>query len=346
MLNCRETVDLACEIVIAADESAVYEQLLEGCQIVDGRIKPNHTFRANQEWRTRALLRIAAHAPETAAVSRENVVSLALASDRVGSHGTSSQINEVRDGVVTRLPEEVGRFLRLQILSLHNTLVENLPDSIGSLAELRELVVSYQNPTYFRALIGSRCPLRRIPETIGGLQKLEKLDLSGNSISALPEAIGDLKALKSLTLAGCPLTSLPESIGYLDNLEMLDLSGCPLERLPDSLGYLKRLRSLVLKNWHWEDSTLAVLPESLGDLASLEELDLSGTKVTAIPAAAGRLRRLKKLSLPGSITWLPLELGLLSLDELQLKNDYTGLVLSGIVLDLCRRAYSKQAVHD
>jgi hypothetical protein len=346
MLNSCETADLACEIVIAADEAAVCEQLLEGCQIVDGRIKPNHTFRANQEWRTRALLRIVAYAPETAAISRKNVVSLAIASDRVGDSGTASQINAVRDSVFTSLPDELGRFTRLEALSLHDTLVEDLPDSIGELSQLRELVVSYQHPRYFDRLIGERCPLRRIPETISSLQKLETLDLSGNSIRALPEAIGGLKALKVLRLAGCPLTALPESIGKLANLEDLDLSGCPLEGLPESLGQLKRLRSMVLKGWNWGDSTLAVLPESLGDLASLEELDLSGTEVTTIPAAAGRLQRLKKLSLPGSITSLPLELGLLSLDELQLKNDYGGKVLSGIVLDLCRRAYAKQAAQD
>lgn len=346
MLNSRETADLACEIVIAADEAVVYEQLLEGCQIVDGRIKPNHTFRANQEWRTRALLRIAAHAPEAAAISRENVVSLSIASDRVGDSGTASQINAVRDSVFTSLPDEVGRFTRLKALSLHDTLVENLPDSIGELSQLRELVVSYQHPSYFRHLIGERCPLCRIPETISSLQKLETLDLSGNSIRALPEAIGDLKALKILRLAGCPLTALPESIGKLANLEVLDLSGCPLKRLPESLGQLQRLRSMVFEGWNWGDSTLAVLPESLGDLVSLEELDLSHAKVKTIPVGIGRLRRLKKLSLPSSITRLPLELGLLSLDQLEFNDDYDGKVLSGIVLDLCRRAYAKQAAQD
>ena len=342
MLNSPETVDLACELVIAADESAVIQQLLEGCQIVEGRIKPNHTFRAKQEWRTRALLRIAAYALETAAVSRNRVITLEIAPDKRGDAGTVSQINEVRDSVFTRLPEEIGRFTRLKALSLGNTLVEDLPESIGNLTQLRELSVRYEDPSYFDRLIGERCPLRRIPDTIGSLQKLETLDLSGNSLTALPEAIGDLKALKVLRLAGCPLTALPESIRQLENLEILDLSGCPLKQLPDCLGGLKRLRSMIFETWRWGGSTLAVLPKSLGDLVSLKELDLSGTEVTTLPATVGRLRCLKKLSLPSSITRLPLELGLLSLDELELKDDYGGKALSGIVLDLCRRAYAKQ----
>ena len=340
MLNSQATVDLACEVITAAADAAVYEELLKGCEIVEGCLVPNHAFRAKQEWRTRAFLRIAAHAPESAAVSPGRVVSLAIASDRVGIAGTGSQINEVRDSVLTCLPEEIGRFTRLERLSLTDAIIEELPESIGDLAELRELVVRYQDPQYFRGLIGSRCPLHRIPATIGKLLKLETLDLSGNSVTALPEAIGELRALKVLRLAGCPLTTLPESLGQLENLEVLDLSGCPLERLPNSIGDLRRLRSMVFKDSHWGCSMLRALPESLGDLSSLEQLDLRGTGVTSIPATVGRLSCLKKLSLPSSLTRIPLELGLLSLEDLTLETDYGGKVLSGLILDLCRRAYT------
>jgi hypothetical protein len=342
MLNSRDTVDLACEVITAAADAAIYEELLAGCEIVNGCMVPNHAFRAKQEWRTRAFLRIAAHAPESAAVSPARVVSLAIASERVGSAGTASQINEVRQSVLTSLPEEMGMFMRLERLSLADALIEELPESIGNLAELRELVVRYSDPQYFRGLIGNRCPLHRIPATIGRLLKLETLDLSGNNITALPDAVGELRALKVLRLAGCPLSALPESLGRLENLEVLDLSGCPLERLPDSLGELRRLRSMVFQEWPWGGSMLTALPETLGDLVSLEQLDLSGTRVASIPATVGRLRHLKHLSLPSSITHIPLELGLLGLEELKLKDDYAGKVLSGIVLDLCRRAYAKQ----
>lgn len=167
--------------------------------------------------------------------------------------------------------------------------------------------------------------------------------MTGNSITALPECIGDLESLKTLHLAGCPLTALPESIGRLKNLEVLDLSGCPLDRLPDSLGQLKRLKSLIFAKWNWGESTLCMLPDSCGDLAGLETLDLSGTQVTSLPATVGRLRCLKTLSLPASIRHLPLELGLLSVGELTVQDDYGGNVLSGIVLDLCRRAYAHRS---
>ena len=103
---------------------------------------------------------------------------------------------------------------------------------------------------------------------------------------------------------------------------------------------------MVFGSSYWGNSTLAVLPESIGDLVSFEELDLSHTEVKTLPAAVGRLRRLKKLSLPSSITRVPLELGMLSLDRLEFSDDCDGKVLSGIVLDLCRRAYAKQAAHD
>lgn len=182
------------------------------------------------------------------------------------------------------------------------------------------------------------------PHTRNDRQVVEAGDARslGNSIAALPEAIGELRALKVLHPAGCPLTALQESLGRLGNLEVLDLNGCPFERLPDSIGDLRRLRSFVFEECHWGDSSLSVLPESIGDLTSLEQLDLSGTSVTGIPATVGRLRCLKKLSLPSSLRQIPLELGLLSLEELTLKDDYDGTVLSGSVLDLCRRAYASQ----
>lgn len=340
MLNSRETVDLACELITAAGDAAIYEELLKGCEIVNGCIVPNHAFRAKQEWRTRALLRIIAHAPETAPVSPGRVLSLAISAEKVGSDGTPNQISQVRDSVLESLPEDVGNFPRLEKLCLDNTLIKELPDEIGNLVELRELVVRYRDPRYFHGLIGRRCPLHRIPATIGRLLKLETLDLSGNNIASLPDTIGDLRALKVLCLAGCPLTALPESIGRLTNLEALDLGGCPLESLPDSVGELQRLRVLVFKDYGWGHSMLTALPESLGDLVSLEQLDLSGTRVTSIPATVERLRSLKHLSLPSSIMHVPLELGLLSLEKLTLNNDYGGEVLSGIVLDLCRRAYA------
>eukprot|EP00004_Rigifila_ramosa_P011637 TRINITY_DN2491_c0_g2_i1.p1 TRINITY_DN2491_c0_g2~~TRINITY_DN2491_c0_g2_i1.p1 ORF type:complete len:473 (-),score=102.15 TRINITY_DN2491_c0_g2_i1:636-2012(-) len=53
------------------------------------------------------------------------------------------------------------------------------------------------------------CTLARLPDGCTLAQSLQKLDLSGSSISELPVWIYSLPALVELMLAGCPLTSLP-----------------------------------------------------------------------------------------------------------------------------------------
>ena len=339
MLDSEGTVDLACEMIIAADEPKIYEAMLEGCTLVDGRLVPNRVFRSTQEWRSRALMRIVSHAPATSPIAPHGITKLAFASQVSGERGTRSQLKQVADSVLTALPEEIGRFAQLLELSLVDTMISELPSSIGGLVNLRSLVATYAHRRFFSDLIGERCPLRHIPETIGNLQRLETLDVSGSSIKALPSTIGNLVSLKHLNVAGCPLEQLPESIGNLEQLETLDISGSALTRLPDSIGRLRRLKKLIVADWHWTDGPLAVLPESVGGLSSLEHLDLSGTRLTSLPDAIGGLHNLCYLSLPSSMVHIPLELGSLNLKTLVLSDDSKGEALSRIVLDICRRGY-------
>ena len=54
-----------------------------------------------------------------------------------------------------------------------------------------------------------------MPEAIGQLSQLQRLDLGGNQLTALPEAIGQLSQLQRLDLSDNQLTALPEAIGQL-----------------------------------------------------------------------------------------------------------------------------------
>ena len=62
-----------------------------------------------------------------------------------------------------------------------------------------------------------------LPEWLGELGKLQKLDLSHcNSLSALPESMGRLTGLQELRVSACyRLTALPESMGRLRGLQEL-----------------------------------------------------------------------------------------------------------------------------
>ena len=65
---------------------------------------------------------------------------------------------------------------------------------------------------------------------------IHELHLSYNGLTSLPDSIGDLRNLQKLDLSGNNgLTSLPDSICNLRNLELLYLSENNLTSLPDSL---------------------------------------------------------------------------------------------------------------
>lgn len=66
-----------------------------------------------------------------------------------------------------------------------------------------------------------------IPDCIGELVELQRLDLSGSHFTGgIPESIGNLKKLKQLVLRDCNLEGeIPQSIGNLSSLNHLDLWG-------------------------------------------------------------------------------------------------------------------------
>ncbi|SEP96168.1 Leucine rich repeat-containing protein [Streptomyces sp. yr375] len=95
----------------------------------------------------------------------------------------------------------------------------------------------------------------------------------------------------------------------------LDLSDRGLRRLPEQLHAFPHLRVLSLAG----NDALGTgsgtggtggLDERIGELTALEELDLSGTGLTALPESIGRLRDLRVLNISGNeLTALPERLG-------------------------------------
>jgi Leucine-rich repeat (LRR) protein len=109
-------------------------------------------------------------------------------------------------------------------------------------------------------------------------------------ISALPDVIGQLSSLKTLDCYGCKLTgtylgqpvrlltsvvcaALPESIGNLQNLVELYANSNQIESKFHPLCSTSCPRSSVLTH-------ILALPDSFGQLSSLEFLNLEGNKLT------------------------------------------------------------------
>lgn len=94
------------------------------------------------------------------------------------------------------------------------------------------------------------------------------------------EGIEYLRNIESLSMFGQKnLAYIPETIGTLSSLRKLEFSESEfLEYIPESICDLPDLRSLILRS-----SAIKALPDDIGNLSCLEDLDISYTQITELP---------------------------------------------------------------
>uniref|UniRef100_A0A8D2P040 Leucine rich repeats and calponin homology domain containing 1 n=1 Tax=Zosterops lateralis melanops TaxID=1220523 RepID=A0A8D2P040_ZOSLA len=127
--------------------------------------------------------------------------------------------------------------------------------------------------------------LTEVPTELCHFVSLETLNLYHNCIKVIPDAIVNLQMLTYLNLSRNQLSSLPAC-----------LCGLPL-------------KVLIASN-----NKLGSLPEEIGQLKQLMELDVSCNEITALPQQIGQLKSLKELNvrrnylevLPQELVQLPL----------------------------------------
>lgn len=124
--------------------------------------------------------------------------------------------------------------------------------------------------------------LTELPESLGQLTQLKRLDIDKNKLTSLPELLGDLKQLQTLYVFNNQLTALPETIGRLSHLRLLDVTGNQLTSLPDSIGDLSNLHTLKLGDGTGSNP-LTTLPRSLGQLPNLSGLRLDRLPLSEPP---------------------------------------------------------------
>ncbi len=191
-----------------------------------------------------------------------------------------------------KMPPEISQMNNLRELVLFRNKIDSVPSFIGDLTKLEELSLQSNRLVY-------------VPDEIGDLVKLKKLNLRFNRLKVLPEGLGNLSALEELDLRNNLLTALPQNIGELMALEYLYLSDNHLKSLPESFRKLKKLRLLHLGRNHLEGP----VPEFIGDLEDLIELDVSGCgDDNQLPSSIAKLRRLETLYV-SSYQIIPYEIG-------------------------------------
>lgn len=106
--------------------------------------------------------------------------------------------------------------------------MKSFPDSIGDLENLTELTIDNGNSYVMSA---------KVPESIGNLRKLKVLNLANAQVGVtdLPISLGKLDQLETLDLTGNQYSVLPKSVSSISNLNNLNLNFNSLVDLPSSL---------------------------------------------------------------------------------------------------------------
>ncbi|XP_029128918.1 putative disease resistance protein RGA1 [Cajanus cajan] len=192
------------------------------------------------------------------------------------------------EGVVGNLP----CLKSLSIVSFSKLKV--LPEQLGRLGALEELVIEYCDE------------LESFPEhVLQGLTCLRRLRVYGcKKLKWLCEGLGHLACLEDFCVLNCPeVVTLPSNMNQLTALREVTISGTLLECFQG----IPSLQRLYL-------SECSSLPEWVGDMTSLKELQISGNReLRSLPSSIGKLTNLSVLmiyncseltSLPSSIQYL------------------------------------------
>ena len=142
----------------------------------------------------------------------------------------------------------------LEILDLSGNQLSSLPDGFIRLKKLRILFLSENSFTKIPELL-SKCPelsmigfksnqITDFPEN-SMPPNLRWLILTDNQIDRLPDSIGRLDKLQKLMLAGNHITHLPDTMQHCVNLELLRISANRLEHLPKWLFAMPKLSWLA-----------------------------------------------------------------------------------------------------
>lgn len=233
------------------------------------------------------------------------------------------------------LPDSFGNLTSLQHIMLSSLYsLEMLPDSFGNLKNVQHIRLSDCRKlkmlpetfgNYFTTLqhidLSGCFRLKTLPDSFWKIYNLQHIDLSycyNLEICPNSQTFGNLTELKYLNMKECKmLTISSETLGSITKLEYLCLPSCKrIEVLPPQVTHQRFMLELSLlcpglkelsrdiqelsnlKRLHLGSSALETLPETIGQLRSLEELELHFChRLKCLPDSMTKLSQLKKLKM-------------------------------------------------
>ncbi|MCC3534607.1 MAG: leucine-rich repeat domain-containing protein [Microcoleus sp. PH2017_25_DOB_D_A] len=199
-------------------------------------------------------------------------------------------------------PELLLEMKQLESLNLTSIGLTEIPDAIGKLPNLTKLDLSFNQIEDILEVLVNLC------ETFGKLSKLRQLHLVGNQIAEIPDAISKLSNLTYLDLFSNQIKQIPEALTQMSSLMQLKLRGNQITHIPDAIAQLANIEYLDLGF-----NQIAEIPQALGKLSNLTGLDIGNNQIAEIPEVLGKLSNLAWLYLNSNqIAEIPEVLGKLS----------------------------------
>lgn len=165
------------------------------------------------------------------------------------------------------LPDDFGRLKRLKILFLSENRFSRIPDVLSDCPSLTMIGFKSNQITEFpedalppdtRWLILTDNRIEKLPDSIGKLDKLQKLMLAGNRITELPKTMQQCRNLELVRLSANRLQEIPRWLFSLPRLSWLACAGNPC--MSTDLPNQEELADIA-----WEDVSMH---EVLGEGAS------------------------------------------------------------------------------
>lgn len=200
------------------------------------------------------------------------------------------------DGI--SIPKFIGEFKELRYLNLSKAgLIGSIPNELANLSSLRHLDLQSDNFGDGLCVIDA--------SWLSGLSSLRYLDMSGVNLSNSTnwfQALNMIPTVETIHLSLCRLSAIPHSLPHTNftSLSFLDLSlnNFNSVAIPEFVFNITTLQHLDLR----DSGFGGPVSSAIGNLTSLQFLDLSGTEVSPIPMTMGNLCNLTTLNLEHALS--------------------------------------------
>ena len=161
---------------------------------------------------------------------------------------------------------------------------------------LKSLSPEVENLSNLTNLILIQNQLCELPPKVGKLKKLKLLDVNNNCLKILPQEVSGLKELQTLNCNNNQLEIFVD-VTHLTNLHSLDISHNKLTSLPKGIDSSDFTALLTINA---SDNEIDDLSESLWQIPTLKNLDLSNNKINTLSVNMADCFKLKDFKCTGN----------------------------------------------